>query len=303
MVRLFIACSKIPCINFIFLVKTIARGDEMKRPNNLFQKKYISSLVIAAFLILSVLTAYNIKIGNADGRKSDNKTKTENTEKSNDVIGPVSGSDTDSAAGSASDSTSDSTENNDMDAEWGEETNDKTETNDRAVTEKEDSDEQKGEQTTDRGRSGSGTESSDAVYNYNGRKKLTWPVMGNIILPYSMDATVYYTTLDQYACNDGIIVGAKVGEEVVSPGNGRIVNIEDTDRYGKMVTILLGNYYKAYCGQLENVDYEIGDDIQEGDVIGTVAEPTRSFVLEGPNVFFKMTYKGKAVNPVKYLRS
>ena len=275
----------------------------MKRPNNLFQKKYISSLVIAAFLILSVLTAYNIKIGNADGRRSDNKTKTENTEKSNDVIGPVSGSDTDSAAGSASDSTSDSTENNDMDAEWGEETNDKTETNDRAVTEKEDSAEQKDEQTKDRGRSGSGTESSDSVYNYNGRKKLTWPVMGNIILPYSMDATVYYTTLDQYACNDGIIVGAKVGEEVVSPGNGRIVNIEDTDRYGKMVTILLGNYYKAYCGQLENVDYEIGDDIQEGDVIGTVAEPARSFVLEGPNVFFKMTYKGKAVNPVKYLRS
>lgn len=30
--------SKIPCINFIFLVKTIPRGDEMKRPNNLFQK-------------------------------------------------------------------------------------------------------------------------------------------------------------------------------------------------------------------------------------------------------------------------
>ena len=49
----------------------------MKRPNNLFQKKYISSLVIAAFLILSVLTAYNIKIGNADGGKSDNKTKTQ----------------------------------------------------------------------------------------------------------------------------------------------------------------------------------------------------------------------------------
>ena len=67
-----------------------------------------------------------------------------------------------------------------------------------------------------------------------------------------------------------LLSGRKVGEEVVSPGNGRIVNIEDTDRYGKMVTILLGNYYKAYCGQLENVDYEIGDDIQEGDVIGTV---------------------------------
>ena len=31
----------------------------------------------------------------------------------------------------------------------------------------------------------------------------------------------------------------------------------------------------------------LGDDIQEGDVIGTVAEPTRSFVLEGPNVFLR----------------
>ena len=84
----------------------------MKRPNNLFQKKYILSLVIAAFLILSVLTAYNIKIGNADGGKSDNKTKTETTEKSNDVIGPVSGNDTGSATNSA-----DSAANNDMDVE------------------------------------------------------------------------------------------------------------------------------------------------------------------------------------------
>lgn len=316
--------SKIPCINFIFLVKTIPRGDEMKRPNNLFQKKYISSLVIAAFLILSVLTAYNIKIGNADGGKSDNKTKTETTEKSNDVIGPVSGNDTGSATNSA-----DSAANNDMDVEPGAEGQNGTDTLDsnaedngegtkysnnsgRNSSSEQDDADTKDENNTKNNISGtkenaennaenSGA-SGDSVYNYNGKKKLTWPVMGNIILPYSMDATVYYTTLDQYACNDGIIVGAKVGEEVVSPANGRVVNIEDTDRYGKVVTILLGNYYKAYCGQLDNVDYEIGDDIQEGDVLGTVAEPTKSFVLEGPNVFFKMTYKDKTVNPVKYLR-
>ena len=69
-----------------------------------------------------------------------------------------------------------------------------------------------------------------------------------------------------------------------------------------MVTILLGNFFKAYCGHLDNVDYEIGDDIQEGDVLGTVAETTKSFVLEGPNVYFKMTNNDKTVNPVKYLR-
>lgn len=300
----------------------------MKKPNKLFQKKYISSLVIAAFLILSVLTAYNIKIGNAEGNKADNKTKTENTEKSNDVIGPVSGD------------SSDSTANNDMDVEPGEETNGeqgKSRSDELNSNEDSDADDEgvsddtkyrsdsgsrrnsmtqnetdtkdnidandNNESSETRDSKGDSKGSGDSVYNYNGKRKLSWPVMGNIILPYSMDATVYYTTLDQYACNDGIVVGAKVGEEVVSPGNGRVVNIEETDRYGKVVTILLGNYYKAYCGQLDNVEYEIGDDIQEGDVLGTVAEPTKSFVLEGPNVFFKMTYKGKTVNPVKYLRA
>lgn len=293
----------------------------MKRPNNLFQKKYISSLVIAAFLILSVLTAYNIRIGNADGGKSDNKTKTETTEKSNDVIGPVSGNNT----GSATNSAGDSTANNDMDVEPGAESQNGTDTLDSNADDNDegtkyssnsnrsssasqndadtkDENNMTGSKESAENNAENSESSSDSVYNYNGKKKLTWPVMGNIILPYSMDATVYYTTLDQYACNDGIIIGAKVGEEVVSPANGRVVNIEDTDRYGKVVTILLGNYYQAYCGQLDNVDYEIGDDIQEGDVIGTVAEPTKSFVLEGPNVFFKMTYKDKTVNPVKYLR-
>ena len=278
-------------------------------------------MVIAAFLILSVLTAYNIRIGNADGGKSDNKTKTETTEKSNDVIGPVSGNNT----GSATNSAGDSTANNDMDVEPGAESQNGTDTLDSNADDNDegtkyssnsnrsssasqndadtkDENNMTGSKESAENNAENSESSSDSVYNYNGKKKLTWPVMGNIILPYSMDATVYYTTLDQYACNDGIIIGAKVGEEVVSPANGRVVNIEDTDRYGKVVTILLGNYYQAYCGQLDNVDYEIGDDIQEGDVIGTVAEPTKSFVLEGPNVFFKMTYKDKTVNPVKYLR-
>ena len=266
----------------------------MKRPNNLFNKKYISSLVIAAFLILSVLTAYNIKMGRADGGKANKETKTENTEKSNDVIGPVSGDE------------SDATANNDMDVEPEEKSetefdNSLGDENTKHRSDSEQRDSTEGDSTEERMEENAKEKANQ--YNYNGKKKLTWPVMGNIILPYSMDATVYYTTLDQYACNDGIVIGAKVGEEVVSPGNGRVIHIEKTDRYGKMVTILLGNYYKVSCGQLENVKYEIGDDIQEGDVVGTVAQPTKAFVLEGPNVFFKMTYKGKAVNPVKYLRS
>ena len=247
-----------------------------------------------------MLTAYNIKIGNADGRKSDNKTKTENTEKSNDVIGPVSGSDTDSAAGSASDST----ENNDMDAEWGEETNDKTETNDRAVTEKEDSDEQKDEQTTDRERSGSGIESSDAVYNYNGRKKLTWPVMGNIILPYSMDATVYFPTLEQYRYNPAIVISAAVNDKVNAVAKGKITDISENEVTGCTVKQDLGDGYTAIYGQLKELNFKnlaIVTTRNKRKTIGYVGEPTKYYSTEGSNVYFELQKDGKPVNPKEYL--
>ena len=49
----------------------------MKKPNKLLNKKYLSSLVIAAFLILSVLTAYNIRFGDS-GRDAE-QTEVEET--------------------------------------------------------------------------------------------------------------------------------------------------------------------------------------------------------------------------------
>ena len=42
------------------------------------------------------------------------------------------------------------------------------------------------------------------------------------------------------------------------------------------------------------LDYEIGDDDSGRRCDRNSGRATRSFVLEGPNVFFKMTYKGKS---------
>ena len=47
----------------------------MKRPNKLLNKKYISSLAVAAFLILSVLTAYNIKIDRSNPEETNTQTE------------------------------------------------------------------------------------------------------------------------------------------------------------------------------------------------------------------------------------
>lgn len=241
----------------------------MKKPNNFFAKKYISSLVIAAFLILSVLTAYNIKTGN----ESPESANTEVKETAEENVQETIGDNDDVISSNERPSVS-------RDEEDDEET--------QSEKEIEDSDTSKEE---------------EEKYSYDGKNDLTWPLIGNIILPYSMDTTVYYTTLDQYACNDGILIGAKVGDEVVAAVDGRVVNVFDSDRYGQTITVLIGDYYEVSYSQVENVKYGIGDEVREGDVLATVAEPTRAFSLEGPHLFFKMTYKGEPVNPTDYLKS
>lgn len=302
----------------------------MKRPNKLLNKKYLSSLVIAAFLILSVLTAYNIRfgeekaeteveetIGNNEDVISSGEARIGSREQSDgadDADESGSGRNEEDGADDADRTESGRDEEDGADdadeSESGREEADNTD--DAEGTEsgrnEEDGADDADETAGDRGLTNDTSEKDDSRtsqthFAYDGKHRLPWPVMGNVILPYSMDTTVYYTTLDQYACNDGLLIGARKGEEVTAVADGRIVNVAQSDRYGTMVTLLIGDNYEVFYGQMGNVKHEIGDEVKEGDVLGLVAEPTRSFVLEGPHLYFKMTYQGEPVNPVDYLES
>ena len=272
----------------------------MKKPNKFLNKKSISSLVIAAFLILSVLTAYNIRFGNNGPDTAEmEETEVEETIGNNDDVI------------SSGDARIEDEQDENQEEETDEESHEEETTENAGA---EDEENQSGDGRDDgaqeeesRGSNDTSEEEEQEAdfshFSYDGSRKMPWPVMGNVILPYSMDTTVYYTTLDQYACNDGVLIGAKKGQEVTATADGRIVNISESDRYGTTVTMVIGEYYEVSYSQVENVKFEIGDEVEEGEVIATVAEPTRSFTLEGPHLFFKMTYKGEPVNPTDYLEA
>lgn len=248
-------------------------------------KRWYSGLAIVAFLALSVMTAYNIRIGN-NAPEDSGTAGQEKLEESKDTIGSVT----------APESSKEDTEDADTEQEDDITSRDKLLENSIRQEEEEAQNTQENSETTkDQGKK--------STFHYSGEKTLEWPVVGNIILPYSMDTTVYYTTLDQYACNDGIMIGVQKGEEVKAAADGRVVNLYESDRYGLIMTVLIGDYYEISYAQIEKANYQIGDEVKQGDVLGVVAEPSRSFVLEGPNLFLKLTYKGEPVNPVDYLKS
>jgi septal ring factor EnvC (AmiA/AmiB activator) len=140
------------------------------------------------------------------------------------------------------------------------------------------------------------------ILSYDGKTKLEWPITGNIILPFSMDTTVYYETLDQYKCNPGILIEAKEGQGVGAVTKCKVVDVTESDELGKQVILDLGNDYTVIMGQLKDIKVKKGDVLNTKDVIGYVAEPTSYYTLEGSHLYMEMLEKETPVNPVKYMK-
>lgn len=130
---------------------------------------------------------------------------------------------------------------------------------------------------------------------------LSWPVDGNVIIPYSMEQTVYFSTLDQYKYNPALVIAGEVGEEVWSATDGEVTDITTDAQTGTTVTVNLGDGYEAIYGQLGEVHVKQGDRVEEGVLIGYLGEPTKYYSVEGCNLYFQLLKDGEPINPLHYL--
>ncbi|MBD5450032.1 MAG: M23 family metallopeptidase [Lachnospiraceae bacterium] len=130
---------------------------------------------------------------------------------------------------------------------------------------------------------------------------LVWPIVGDVLINYSMDKTIYFPTLQQYKYNPAIVIAASQGAAISAAANGRVTSVAYDPIIGNMVVMDLGNGYELTYGQLENITVSEGSYVSVGDGIGTVASPTKYYSLEGTNVYFKLTKDGEPVNPMSKL--
>lgn len=130
---------------------------------------------------------------------------------------------------------------------------------------------------------------------------LVWPVVGNILVNYSMDKTVYFPTLEQYKYNPAIIIQANEGDMITAAAAGKVTSVFEDAQIGKGITMELGNGYEITYGQLEGILVSEGSYVSMGDMIAQVAAPTKYYSVEGTNVYFKLTKDGEPVNPMSRL--
>lgn len=152
------------------------------------------------------------------------------------------------------------------------------------------------------------TEKEEAVQSTSGQtsgftsdSKLLWPVDGNVLLSFSMDKTVYFSTLDQYKYNPAMVISGAEGDQVIASAPGIVKSIDVTAETGTTVNVDLGNGYELFYGQLKEVPVKAGDYVDAKTVLGYVGQPTKYYSVEGCNVYFEMRKDGQPVNPMEYL--
>lgn len=131
---------------------------------------------------------------------------------------------------------------------------------------------------------------------------LAWPVSGNVVMEYSLDQVIYDATLDQFRINDSISIAGAAAENVCAAAAGIVTEIGYTEELGHYVVLEHGNGFRTTYGQMQdNFALAVGERVEEGNVLGQLAEPVQSSVALGDHLTFKVTLNGEAVDPLEYL--
>lgn len=132
--------------------------------------------------------------------------------------------------------------------------------------------------------------------------KLLWPVAGNVILDYSMDKSVYFSTLDQYKYNPAVIIQGALDASVMCAAQGKVTKIETLEETGTTVTMDIGDGYELIYGQLKELTVKEGDYLKAGETLGYISDPTKYFAKEGCNLYFEVRKDGESVDPMTLLQ-
>lgn len=141
-----------------------------------------------------------------------------------------------------------------------------------------------------------GTVTQEALH-FRPADGIVWPIEGTVLLDYSMESTIFFPTLQQYQYNPAMVISGKVNQKVYFIAKGKITDISTNEETGCTVTQDLGDGYAAVYGQLKELNFDVGDMVESGQVVGYVGEPTKYYSVEGSNIYFQILKDGKPVDP------
>lgn len=130
---------------------------------------------------------------------------------------------------------------------------------------------------------------------------LTLPVVGNVLVKFSMEEPVYFATLEQYRLSPAMVIGVTQGTDVAAMWEAQITDITHSHELGNLVTMSFGDGYECIYGQLEDLQVSVGSYVEKGDIIGKVAAPTKYYSVEGSNLYLELLKDNVPVDPLSFM--
>ena len=146
--------------------------------------------------------------------------------------------------------------------------------------------------------------------------KFTWPVEGDIVVPYTDNSTAHWfsESLNYTMRTFGICISAKEETNVLAVAKGRVLEViddssnafeSDMPYIGKAVVIDHGNGYQTvygFQGGVVNSDL-VGEVVNEGDVLGKIGSPKGAFINVGSNIYLQVKHNDQIIDPTNFLES
>lgn len=124
------------------------------------------------------------------------------------------------------------------------------------------------------------------------RGRLRWPLRGRVVEKFGADSGAGQAS-------QGVLIAAKDGSDVHAVSHGRVVFADWLRGYGLLMIVDQGDGYLSLYGYNETLLKDVGDWIDAGTVIATSGD---SGGRPTPGLYFELRYKGKAVDPLAWLR-
>ncbi len=124
------------------------------------------------------------------------------------------------------------------------------------------------------------------------------PVDGEITREFAKDKLVYSNTLEEWTTHFGIDIKAAKTTVVKASEAGTVKSIKNDPRYGLSVIIEHQDGYETLYANLLTAEFvQVGEQVKQGQSIGTVGDTATFEIADEAHLHFEITKNGEQLDP------
>lgn len=132
--------------------------------------------------------------------------------------------------------------------------------------------------------------------------KFTVPIKGEILREFAKDTLVYSDTLEEWITHNGVDIKADKTSVIKAACKGTVYAIKNDPRYGLTVIVNHDGGYQTVYANLLTAEYVVeGEEIEEGQTIGTVGNSSSFEISDDYHLHFELIKDGEYLNPCNFM--